>query len=242
MSISMDFPESNRKKKYSENINPTPNIDPAFAYIPVPGPQGEKGPKGDKGDPGERGPRGEKGDAGEPGIPGINGKNGKDGKSSLPTYEQQSGWAYYENLKKHTFKLGISKGDDGWVNIFVDGNGKNTIEKFLPKDCTSLWNTESRKFNFKSLKTGTVVNIRYDIVLSTLSNNTEVWARTFIPFQEISPETYVGSLKYQYDYQISIENTLFILNDEVIRHGAYPQIRTDNDSLAIIKGIYVKVS
>ena len=64
--------------------------------------------------------------------------------------EQNIGWAFYENLKDNVFELGANKGEDGWVNIFVDGLGKNTTEKYLPKDSVSLWSPETKKINLKS--------------------------------------------------------------------------------------------
>lgn len=241
MAKSMDFPNAaNKRKKYSENIETEASliVDPQM-FIAVPGPQGEQGPRGQKGDPGPKGETGPKGDKGEPGL---NGKDGKDGKNILSPSEQNIGWGLYDSLDKKSFRLGASKGEDGWVSFFVDAAGSQTTEEFLPKESNSLWNPETRKINFKTLKIGSIITIRYNIELSTFSNNTEVWFRTLCSNLDTSPTTYLGTLKYQFDYDISMQHTLFLENKTMQAFGGIPQIRTDHDSSMIAKSIHIAVS
>ena len=56
------------------------------------------------------------------------------------------------------------------------------------------------------------------------------------------PTTYVGSLKYQFTYDLSMEHTIFLENKKMQTSGGIPQIRTDNDSTAVIKSIHISVS
>ena len=144
---SMSFPKENKKKKYSDNI-PEDNsliIDPQM-FIAVPGPQGEQGPKGLKGD---LGPQGEQGPKGDKGDPGKNGKDGKDGINILSPSMQNIGWAFYKNIKNIPVKSGANKGEDGWVNIYIDLENES-IETFLPKESVGLWNPNTRRINFKT--------------------------------------------------------------------------------------------
>jgi hypothetical protein len=241
MAKSMDFPPAaNRRKKYSDNIEPEQPLilDPQM-YIAVPGPQGEPGPRGQKGDTGPQGEQGLKGDKGDPGK---DGKDGKDGKSILSPSEQNIGWALYDNLNNKSFRLGANKGEDGWVNFFVDSLGKNTNEKFLPKESVGLWNPETKRINFKTLNIGSIITIRYNIELSTFSNNTEVWFRTLCKNIDTSPTTYLGNLKYQFDYDLSMQHTLFLEDKDMQISGGIPQIRTDHDASMIIKSIHIAVS
>ena len=241
MAKSMDFPEAAKRKKYSDNTEPSLIVDPQM-YIAVPGPQGEPGPRGQKGDSGDVGPQGPKGDKGDPGKDGKDGKNGIDGKNILSPSEQNIGWALYDNQNRINIRLGATKGDDGWVNFSVDALGKNTNEKFLPKESVGLWNPETKRINFKTLNIGAIITIRYNIELSTFSNNTEVWARTLCNNLETSPTSYVGNLKYQFDYDFSIEQHLFLEDKAMQVFGGIPQLRTDNDSSAVIKSIHIAVS
>ena len=114
--------------------------------------------------------------------------------------------------------------------------------KFLPKESVGLWNPETRRFNFKTINIGSIITVRYNIELSTFTNNTEVWARTLCENFDTSATTYVGNLKYQFDYDMSIEHHIFLENKAMQLFGGIPQLRTDNDSSMIVKSIHIAVS
>jgi hypothetical protein len=236
---SMDSPFSN-KNTYAKQVEESQT--PALGFLPVPGPQGPQGPKGEKGPAGNDGIPGPQGPKGDPGKDGKNGKNGLDGKSILSPSEQNIGWAFYENSKEKTFELGANKGEDGWVNVFVDGLGKNTTEEYLPKQSVSLWNVEAKRINLRTLNVGASITIRYNIEVEPLSNGVEVWMRTLLLDESYTPTKYVGILKYQYPYVFSVEQSFSVLSKDVQNFGGIPQIRTDGSSLARLKSIYISVS
>ena len=238
MAKSMDFP---KKKKYLETIQEVKTTE----YIAVPGITGEKGEVGPAGPQGERGLKGDKGDKGDIGRQGPQGERGEPGRAG-DGYDSPSGqypgWAYYANKNTQTYRLGPERGEDGWVNFFLDIDESETIEAYLPNKSVYLLNKTANNINLKTLKVGAKVDIRYDFSLETYVPNTEVWLRTLLRDEEISPTGYVGSLKYQYSYDISYSQTIFINSDKIKNYGGQPQIRTDNESSFILKGIYVSVS
>jgi len=236
MAKSMDFP--GKPKKYLDNINQPYQLEQQINYIAVPGPQGERGPKGDLGPIGPQGIQGPKGD---PGNPGKDGLDGKPGISSLSPSGQRTGWALYSNLNKKEISLGATRGNDGWVRFSLDCKGPDTNEKYLPENSVSLYNPETQKINLRGIKIGSIITIRYDIVLTTFSNNTEVWLRTLIPGFEKHHTTFAANLKYQFDYDISIDNTFFLENERMQNAGAFPEILTDNDCLMVVKSMYIYV-
>ena len=235
MAKSMDFPQ---KKKYLETIQEVKTTE----YIAVPGMTGEKGALGPPGPPGIQGPKGDKGDIGRPGPQGERGEPGRARDGYDSPSGQYPGWAYYANQSTQTYRLGPERGDDGWVNFFLDIDESKTIQSYLPNRSVSLLNITARNINLKTLKVGAKVDIRYDFSLETYSSNTEVWIRTLLRDEEISPMGYVGLLKYQYSYDISHSQTIFINSDKIKNYGGQPQVRTDNESSFILKGIYVSVS
>lgn len=232
----MDFP--GKAKKYSDNLNQSYELEQPLSYIAVPGPQGERGQKGDKGDIGPEGKQGPKGDAGKPGK---DGRDGKAGESSLSPSGQRTGLALYENLNKKQISLGATKGNDGWVRLNFDCLGSDTNEKYLPENGVSLFNPTTQKINLRGLKLGSIITIRYDIILTTFSNNTEVWFRTLIPDHDKHPTTFAGNLKYQFDYDMSIEHSFFLENEKMQNAGAFPEILTDNDAMVATKSMYIFV-
>lgn len=237
-SKSMDFPGA-KKSGYAEQVEQSqasPYQENTLSFLPVPGPQGSPGPAGRDGKDGLVGPQGPEGQKGEKGQ---TGQTGQDGKSSLSSSGQQAGWASYSSDAEVSFRLGATRGVDGWVTLFISDGEKN--ELFLPKECVSLWNPHSRMLNFKGLEVGSQVFVTYNFELTTFTPNTEVWMRTFFPSQEKEISQLIGSFKYQHVYSLSITQQVFIENKKMWGNGAVPQIRTDFDSSAILNSIYVSV-
>ena len=245
ISKNMDAPKS----KYLEAIKETKTLNLSNTeYIPVPGMQGEKGdegPPGPQGPPGEKGERGVPGKDGKEGAPGPQGPKGEPGRSSDNNYESPSGqypgWAYYQNKNKKPILLGPDEGEDGWVDVLMVDDSENSILKFLPSEHVSLWNPSTQRINFKQLKVGAKIDIRYDFILNTDTNSTEAWIRTFIPQVE-SPTGYIGMLKYRYPYEMSFNQTLYIDIAKIRSEGAIIQARTDNEASIILKGMYISIS
>ena len=233
----MDFPGS--PKKYSETINNNYQLEQPVSFVAVPGPQGERGPKGDNGPEGPEGKQGPRGEPGKPGKDGKNGINGTPGESVLSLSGQKHGWAYYSNLNKSIVQIGAEYGNDGWVKFSVDCKGNNN-EDYLPENHVALYNPKAQRFNFKNIKIGSVITVRYDITITTFSNNTEVLFRTFSPGSD-PIVGFAGNLKYQFDYDLSLEQTLFLDSEKMKESGAYPEILTDNPCSMVAHAIYISV-
>lgn len=237
-SKNMDFPSS-KKTAYAAQVQQSQKQEVGVAsYLPVPGPQGERGPAGPTG---PVGPKGDKGDQGEPGKAGKPGRDGKDGKSGVPVHGQQAGWALYENKSNKMSQLGATKGVDGWVDLYVDSDGKHSNELYLPEGCVSLYNTNARRINLKSIKLGSQIDIVYNIEIETFLPNTEVWVRSVFPDSGDDYVSLVGNLKYQYPYEFSVTQNLAVSTEVNKSSGLIPQIRTDLDAIARIKSILISV-
>lgn len=246
MAISKSMDSPIKKSSYANQVEQSRSSQSAeegsLMFLPVPGPQGDRGPKGDTGPVGEQGPSGPKGDKGDAGKNGRDGKNGLDGKSVLSPSEQMLGWGYYESENQKQFRTGIDQGKDGWVNLFLDDLSEELNEKYLPVGNVALWNKTTKRLNLRTLNTGSIVTICYNVLLTTYSTNTEVWFKTYVGEESMSPVSYVGNLKYQYDYQFTVEQKIFIQNNIIKDFGGIPQIRTDNSCEASISSIYISVS
>ena len=242
VSKSMDFPGS-KKSSYAAQVEQSQASsyqENTLSFLPVPGPVGPQGPAGRDGKDGKEGPQGQQGPEGKQGPKGEKGANGKDGVSSISSSGQQAGWASYHNSLEKPFKLGISQGDDGWVTTYIVSEGLSN-EEYIPEGCVSLWNNHTRAFNFKGLKEGAQVFITYSFELTTYSTNTEAWIRTYSANSNLEISQFIGSMKYQHTYPITVTQQLFIENQKIWGNGAIPQIRTDYDASVIMKSIYVSV-
>lgn len=246
MAQSMDSPQPLKRKGYSQAIQESAFQQPLGLkeYIPVPGMNGERGERGLKGDTGEKGDtgaQGPKGDIGKEGPQGPRGEPGKGGEGYDSPSGQYPGWAYYKNNSSTMTNLGPERGDDGWVSINFNTDPTFYVEDYIPKNLASLWLPDVGMFNFKGLKIGAKVDIRYDFTITTSSNYTDLWFRTFNEKYENSPTSYVANLKYQYSYDISVFQTLYIDSQKIKSHGLKPQARTDLESSMLLKGIYLSV-
>jgi len=239
-SKSMDFPSA-KKSGYAAQVEQNQNTyqENTLSFLPVPGPQGPQGPAGRDGKDGKDGSVGPQGPEGQKGQKGEKGSSGQNGLSSLSSSGQQAGWSSYFTDSEIEIRLGATRGTDGWVSLYISDGEKN--EEFLPKDCVSLWNPHSRMLNFKGLKIGSQVFVTYNLELTTFTQNTEVWMRTFFPSHEQEIAHLVGSFKYQHTYNISITQQVFIENQKMWGNGAVPQLRTDFDASVILNSIYISV-
>lgn len=229
----MDFPKSAYASKVRESKN---SEEPTFFAVPgAQGPEGPRGPKGEKGNPGESivGPPGPRGN------PGRDGKNGADGKSYFPSYGQHTGWAKYINSQKNTVPTGATRGDDGWVSLYISVG--EALEEFLPEDAVSLYSQELRKINTRTLKIGSQISITYNLEIITFSSNTEVWTRSIFHKTENADTTFSAILKYQHTYDLSVTHNLFIDSKIEKEAGIIPQIRTDLDAAVRLKSINISV-
>jgi len=239
-SKSMDFPGA-KKSSYAaqvEQSQASPYQENTLSFLPVPGPQGQPGPPGRDGRDGEKGEQGFTGNIGPQGDRGL---KGADGLSNLSSSGQQAGWASYTNTITKPTKLGISEGDDGWVTLMLDTKDKSQDETYLPKGCTSLWNSHQRALNFHGIKQGSQIFVTYNFELTTYSANTEVWLRTYFATNDQEFVQLVGSFKYQGTYNISVTQNIFIEDQAMWGNGAVPQIRTDFDASVILNSVYVSV-
>ena len=135
-------------------------------------------------------------------------------------------------------ELGIDKGEDGWVPIYViSKSGAN--EEFL--GMTSLWNNDSRKLNFLALNIGAKISLKYNIDITTFSSNTDVWLRTVLDRVNSNVSTFVGCLKYQDSYNIDIHQSLAI-EDKTFKTTGRPYIRTDFPAYVVLNSITIFVS
>jgi hypothetical protein len=240
VSKSMDFPGA-KKSSYAaqvEQSQATGLPDNTLSFLPVPGPVGPQGPSGRDGKDGKQG---ETGPEGKAGIRGPQGPTGKDGLSSLSSSGQQAGWGSYINALEKPTKLGISQGEDGWVTLILDTKDKNQNEKYLPKGCTSLWNSNQRALNFHGIKEGSQVFVTYNFELTTYAANTEVWLRTYFARKDREFVQLIGSFKYQNTYNLSATQQIFIEDKTMWGNGAIPQLRTDFDASVIFNSVYVSV-
>ena len=125
--------------------------------------------------------------------------------------------------------------------MLIKTDPSKDIEMFLPKGCVSFWNPNSYRLNFKGLKEGSHVFIKYKFDITTYSSNTEVWIRTQFPGSDLELLNFASHLKYQSSYSLNVTQDFFISDKKIWASAALPQIRTDFDASVFIKSIAISV-
>lgn len=233
----IEFPKS-KNSKYAEQVSRNEALLNEPGYIAVPGPPGPPGPSGQKGPKGDSGSQGPKGDKGPAGPQGPVGKPGKDG---LPSYKQEPGWAEYVDLSNTEFRLGATRGADGWVALKL--SKPKATENFQPDSFKgNLYNESSYRINTKSLKIGSSVKIHYNFSIETFSSNTEVWVKSCFPGTNTEVVTFGGYFKYAYSYNFSVFQELKVTDESLRIAGIRPEVRADMESLLKLESVTISVS
>lgn len=239
----MDPPQPLKKKNYFDAVKSS-NPEEMKEYIAVPGiegARGEHGPRGERGEQGDTGPQGPRGDIGKTGPQGVRGGTGGGGEGYDSVSGQHPGWVYYKNKDGLATNLGPERGSDGWVFPKFELDKDGSTDTYMSQGSNSLIMEENNMLSFKSLKIGAKVDIRYDFEITTYSNYTELWIRLFNEKCENLPTSYVANFKYQYSYDMSFFQTLYIDNNRIKSYPVRPEFRSDAESSIILKGMYLSV-
>ena len=239
----MGFPIQEKEQKQFFD-----STQPQLQFLPVPGPQGSQGPQGPMGPQGVQGPKGDIGEKGDTGKDGKNGKNGKDGKdgqdgiSNSPVYNQQIGWAKYNNTSNISTTIDPSKGESGWHHIFIDRKYIQKNHSFMPEKSNSFYDENNKRFDFTSVKVGSIIKIIYNLNAEILTSNTELWIATIYPIIGKSNLSLAGFFKYQNTYKISVEHTIYIEDKSMIFNDCQTYIKSDYPCSVLLDSLYISVS
>ena len=86
------------------------------------------------------------------------------------------------------------------------------------------------------------IDIVYGLEITTFGNNTELSLRSYFPNSETEIVSYIGNFKYQYTYETSVTQTIFLNAERDRISGFVPQLRSDLDCVARLKYLQIYVS
>ena len=152
------------------------------------------------------------------------------------------GWADYEDVATTGSPIAVTAVPAVLTN---DGLGVDTNTKYLPiggNGITQLWNTSSNGFDFSDLDVGDMVDIRMDITMITVSNNTGVdvdllmgsGGSVVVPF--ISEQNFKSTGSYEVIRYMGI----YIGSEDVRDNLAQLKVSADKNCTCIVHGWYIK--
>jgi hypothetical protein len=154
------------------------------------------------------------------------------------------GWADYADVATTGSPIAVSAVPAVLTN---DGLGVDTNTAYLPiggNGITQLWNTSSNGFDFSDLNVGDMLEIRMDIDVIIVSNNTAVdvnlhmgsGGTVIVPF--ISQQNF----KTTGTFEVIRYMGLYIGSTDVRDTLAQLKIEADNNCTCIVNGWYIKAT
>jgi hypothetical protein len=154
------------------------------------------------------------------------------------------GWADYADVTTTGSPIAVSAVPAVLTN---DGLGVDTKTAYLPisgNGITQLWNTSSNGFDFSDLNVGDMLEIRMDIDVIIVSNNTAVdvnlhmgsGGTVIVPF--ISHQNF----KTTGTFEVIRYMGLYIGSEDIRNTLAQLKINADNNCTCIVNGWYIKAT
>ena len=154
------------------------------------------------------------------------------------------GWADYADVATTGSPIAVTAVPTALTN---DGLGVDTNTAYLPiggNGITQLWNTSSNGFDFSDLNVGDMLEIRMDIDVIIVSNNTAVdvnlhmgsGGTVIVPF--ISQQNF----KTTGTFEVIRYMGLYIGSTDVRDTLAQLKINADNNCTCIVNGWYIKAT
>ena len=152
------------------------------------------------------------------------------------------GWADYEDVATTGTPISVTAIPTVLTN---DGLGVDTNTKYLPTSgngVTQLWDASSNGFDFSDLEVGDMVDIRMDITMIIVSNNTAVdvdlhmgsGGSVVVPF--ISQQNFKSTGSFEVIRYMGI----YIGSEDVRDNLAQLKINADNNCTCTVHGWYIK--
>jgi len=152
------------------------------------------------------------------------------------------GWADYEDTATTGSPIAVTAVPAVLTN---DGLGVNTNTAYLPtggNGITQLWDTSSNGFDFSDLNVGDMLDIRMDITVIIVSNNTGVdvdllmgsGGSVVVPF--ISQQNFKSTGSFEVIRYMGI----YIGSEDVRDNLAQLKVSADNNCTCTVHGWYIK--
>lgn len=125
-----------------------------------------------------------------------------------------------------------------------DGAGLYSNKLFLPQGVTDVWDVIGDQFDWSELKTGDMIDIRLDIVMTTVSPNTTIDINLHLGAgggAYIIPFITKKILKSAGAHNINRFNGIYIGDTNTLDNGGQFKIIVDQDCSAVVNGWYIKI-
>jgi hypothetical protein len=149
------------------------------------------------------------------------------------------GWADYADFATTGTPLNVTA---AYSVITNDGLGVNTNTSYLPEGVTQLWDSSTNSFDWSELKVGDMIDIRLDLSVIIVTNNTAVDVDLFMGFGGSIDVPFISAQNFKTagTYNLIRYQGLYIGSDDVRNNAAQLKIKADHNCTCVVNGWYVR--
>ncbi len=163
-------------------------------------------------------------------------------KNELEKFENTFGFADYNDTATATTPITVPSAT--WTNLTNNKLGAQTLLK-LPSGVGVLWNSSTNRFDFNTLPLYTQLTGRFDIVVTTSSNNQDIDLRALVAVGSASEYPFPLMTQSRFPtagtHQVSVFNGMYIGSSDVKTAPTAIQIRSSGSATVRVNGWYITV-
>lgn len=160
-------------------------------------------------------------------------------KSEIIALQGAIGWADYNDTLTATTP--ISPTINTFTKLTNNGLGSSTNTSQLPTGITSLWNSVTNQIDLSQLAIYSMLNVRYDLSITTTAVNQSVFLSVFLgigsPSAYESPKDY-KQFKSAGTYPITVWSGSYIGSTDIKNYPAEIRIKSDAACTVRVNGWY----
>ena len=163
-------------------------------------------------------------------------------KTEIEELQGAVGFVDYNDSATAITPISVSSGT--WTKLTNNKLGANTKTDALPDGVTSLWNSSTNQFDFSELPVNTMMDGRFDIVVTTTASNQTIDLSAFVAIG--SPSAFEFTLmtsvlfKTAGAHKISPYSGMYIGSADVKNFPAEIRIKSDASCTVKVNGWYIK--
>ena len=161
-----------------------------------------------------------------------------------PVIEIFSGGFFdYNDLATATTPINVT-GGAGFVVITNDELGANTTKTYKPASVTDVWKAVTSQFDFTELSLGDMVDIRFDLEITTTSPNQDLELQMFFGVgdpSEYEIPIFSGSIKSTGSHEINRYNGFYMGDTLTKDNPAELRLSSPDNCSVVVRGWYVKI-
>jgi hypothetical protein len=149
------------------------------------------------------------------------------------------GWADYADFATTGTPLNVTA---VYSVITNDGLSVNTNTSYLQEGVTQLWDSSTNSFDWSELKIGDMIDIRLDLSVTIVTNNTAVDVDLFMGFGGSIDVPFISAQNFKTagTYNLIRYQGLYIGSDDVRNNAAQLKIKADHNCTCVVNGWYVR--